>query len=401
MIYAVDSIMGSGKTQAMIGKIVRDEDANKKWLYVTPYLDEVERIIKSCECKQFVQPQGFCTKMDDFRNLIMGGHNIATTHALFSKIDRKMMDEIASRGYTLVIDEVLEEITQIPVSAADDTILRSGILKEGADGSAMWTMKEYQGVFCKYKASADAGRLYLTDTNVYLAIFPYSFLKRFRDVYILTYMFDAQIMKAMLDLNHLPYEKLSAKRCGEDFELVPYSDAYDNEWYKTRLNILEHRKLNQIGDGYWDLSSSWYKRNAHTGALDMLSRNCYNFFRNIAQAKSDACMWTTFKPFVDEIGRKGFKKGFLPQNARATNRYADRTAVAYTVNQFMLTPAKMLLQNHGVNVDENAYALSNMLQFIWRSNIRQGGEIDVYVPSSRMRELLKDFSDGKKINMQA
>ena len=42
-------------------------------------------------------------------------------------------------------------------------------------------------------------------------------------------------------------------------------------------------------------------------------------------------------------------------------------------------------------MDENAYTLSNMIQFIWRPNIRQGGEVDVYVPSSRMRELLLDF----------
>ena len=46
---------------------------------------------------------------------------------------------------------------------------------------------------------------------------------------------------------------------------------------------------------------------------------------------------------------------------------------------------------HNVELDEDAYALSEMLQLIWRSRIRKGESINVYIPSRRMRELFEDW----------
>ena len=43
------------------------------------------------------------------------------------------------------------------------------------------------------------------------------------------------------------------------------------------------------------------------------------------------------------------------------------------------------------------FALSEMLQWIWRSRIRQGESINIYVPSKRMRNLLLDWLNGKEI----
>ena len=44
----------------------------------------------------------------------------------------------------------------------------------------------------------------------------------------------------------------------------------------------------------------------------------------------------------------------------------------------------------GVEVKQDGYALSEMLQWIWRSAIRtEDGEIWVYIPSRRMRSLFK------------
>lgn len=40
-----------------------------------------------------------------------------------------------------------------------------------------------------------------------------------------------------------------------------------------------------------------------------------------------------------------------------------------------------------------------MVQFIWRSRIREGKEISLYIPSKRMRELLKEWlNDEYEIN---
>ena len=55
---------------------------------------------------------------------------------------------------------------------------------------------------------------------------------------------------------------------------------------------------------------------------------------------------------------------------------------------------KLYLTDRGVKVDEDAYALSYMVQWIWRSAIRDGEEIWIYIPSKRMRTLLINWMDS-------
>ena len=57
-INIVDAICGSGKTSAAINYINQSADETK-FLYITPYLTEVDRIIKSCPQKHFKQPEAF------------------------------------------------------------------------------------------------------------------------------------------------------------------------------------------------------------------------------------------------------------------------------------------------------------------------------------------------------
>ena len=79
---------------------------------------------------------------------------------------------------------------------------------------------------------------------------------------------------------------------------------------------------------------------------------------------------------------------------RATNKYRMRTAVAYPINIFPHVSVKAFFAARGITVDDDKYALSEMLQFIWRSAVRDGKPVDVYVPSSRMRGLLKEYLEG-------
>ena len=73
---------------------------------------------------------------------------------------------------------------------------------------------------------------------------------------------------------------------------------------------------------------------------------------------------------------------------RASNEYRERTAVAYLVNKYFNPFIKNFFTSNGIKVDEDGYAISEMLQFLWRSGIRDGKRITVYIPSSRMRNLL-------------
>ena len=45
--------------------------------------------------------------------------------------------------------------------------------------------------------------------------------------------------------------------------------------------------------------------------------------------------------------------------------------------------------------DKDLWALSNMIQFVFRSRLRKVEPINLYVPSSRMREVFKRWLEGE------
>ena len=92
-------------------------------------------------------------------------------------------------------------------------------------------------------------------------------------------------------------------------------------------------------------------------------------------------MWTTYDETVSLIKGNGFRKGFISLNETNTS---TSIYLAFICNLFYPSCEKQ-------SISENGYALSEMLQFIWRSAIRDGKEIWVYIPSIRMRNLLKQW----------
>ena len=108
-------------------------------------------------------------------------------------------------------------------------------------------------------------------------------------------------------------------------------------------------------------------------------------------------MWTTFKEFENTLLPKGLSNSFVAVNSRATNQYQDKSVCIYLANRFMKPVTKKFFSKHDVQVDEDKFALSELLQWLFRSRIRNGQPINVYIPSKRMRTLLIDYlEEGKR-----
>ena len=60
---------------------------------------------------------------------------------------------------------------------------------------------------------------------------------------------------------------------------------------------------------------------------------------------------------------------------------------------------KKFITHYDINFDEDLFALSALLQWIWRSQIRDGKPIQIYIPSERMRGLLKGWI-GESVNLE-
>ena len=52
---------------------------------------------------------------------------------------------------------------------------------------------------------------------------------------------------------------------------------------------------------------------------------------------------------------------------------------------------KQFFIDKGVSVDEDTWALSELIQWVFRSAIRENNNINIYIPSERMRNLFIEW----------
>ncbi len=424
MVKVCDAIMGTGKSQSAITYI--NEHQDKKFIYITPYLSEAARIKRDCPRLRFIEPsqklpQYNYKKTAHTAALIEDGRNVTTTHQAFKAYSPELLENIKRQGYTLIIDENIDvlETLEFDEFKADDLQLAvdagyviedrgtyklsNNAYQEGALSEMFKLLKRRNLVKVECddyplrepKESKDSQES--EPQCLFYWTLPPEFITSFESVFILTYMFEGQSLHHMMEINHIPFEYIGVARdegtaTGFRFARYPgYTPCYVSE-LKEKIHIIENSRVNNVGNDYYALSMNKFSKNG--ADIKQLKRNISNCFKNIwrkTPAKKRLC--GAYKNEFDKIKGKGYTKALLPFNVRATNEYRDRTHLAYTVNIFMNTNEKIFYRKRGIEVDEDMYALSIMVQWIWRSAIRDGKDIYVYIPSSRMRALLKDWID--------
>ena len=90
-----------------------NQEPQRRFIYVTPYLTEVKRIQESTNFDMYQPLHGSSGKMNDLHKLLARGVNIVTTHALFREIDYTGIRLLRNSGYTLILDEALDVIEPI------------------------------------------------------------------------------------------------------------------------------------------------------------------------------------------------------------------------------------------------------------------------------------------------
>lgn len=396
-VKVVDSIMGSGKSQAIINHINKSS-TGEKFLVITPFLDEVERYREFCPKKNFKTPFfSGKSKLDDLRKLIEQGENIVSTHALFQKFDKSLISLCKNQNYTLILDEVAEIISEYPISRSDiDLLLEKYAYIQEESGRIFWRPEysDYHGLFDPEKKICEYGGLAAYNNNLVVWLFPAEAFMAFHDIYVLTYQFNLQLQRYYYDYYGISYTYMGVEGDKlENYHLIPIEKKSDKCEYefKKLIHVSDIPSLNKIGEDKHALSKAWFERNKNTSEMDQLKNNIFNYFRNVCHSASSNNLWTTFKKYQSSLKGKGYTKSFVPLNSRATNQYRNRTVIVYPVNRYLNPYVKNFFSTNGIKIDEDGYALSEMLQFIWRSAIREGKEIYIYVPSSRMRKLLKDW----------
>lgn len=386
-VTVVDSIMGSGKTTWAIKKMQEDKDHN--FVYITPYLDEVQRIKTNVKNRQFYEPMHLGVgKQANFHKLLSQEKDIASTHALFRLSDSTTKELIRTGNYILILDEVMDVVEKMDITPKDVQMLLENTIELNDKGFIVWKDKEYTGRFSEFRTAVEEGNVILVNDTVLIWNFPVSVFESFKEIYILTYLFDAQIQRYYYDMFNVKYDYKSTN--GD--VLMDYTNSRD---FRGKMNIIDNSKINSIGDNDYTLSSTWYDKEENKELIMKMKRNLHNYFNNVMKSGAKYNMWTCFKRNKVTLRGKGYLKGFVSVNARATNEFREKNTLAYCVNLFLNPLIKNYFIQYGIRVEEDKYALSELLQWTWRSAIRDGEDITIYIPSKRMRDLLVNWAEGK------
>lgn len=398
--------MGTGKTEAAITYM--NEHKEKKFIYITPYLAESNRIKEGCPELHFVEPSNKLSeyhfrKTEHTAALISEGCNITTTHAAFRNYNRDTLAMIRELGYTLIIDESLDILIESQMKTNDvGGLVATGFLE--SDGTTYRaTDKLYDsGKFEDEMKMFRSRDILCVDgqkgQKLYYWALTQELLTSFDEVFVLTYLFTGQALCYFMKIYKIPYTYIGVSlkdgvyRFSDNTDYVPEYTKH----IKDLIHIVESPKLNRIGDPPHALSMNWYQRRkaGEDGELKTVKDHIFNCYNNIWRGcKADERMWGTYKSACSKVKGRGYTKSYVVFNERATNSYINKRYLAYAVNLFMNVAERRVYEKFGVEVDQDMYALSTMLQWIWRSAIRRGEEIWLYVPSRRMRTLLKDWME--------
>ena len=397
-IYVIDEMMGRGKTTAAI-RMVSESDSTHPYLFIVPYLTEIERIKHQVVGRTFIDPDQYGGKLNNIKPLFKERCDIVSTHALFQSFDHEIIELIQSNGYILIMDEVANVASQIDITQQDSTNILEKYAHVDSEQRLVWDDRDYDGRLSIYRDIMDTKNAYMYNGSYWVSMMTIDLFLAFEDIYILTYMFEHQIHRCYFDLFGVKYQYKYV--VGDSYDTYRFSDVpglLKSVDLRGLIRIEYNEKLNEIGSDYYDLSKQWYRNNSYSPKMTRLGNNVLNFFRNYARTPGKKNLWTTFGEdsvtkidYFKLLAGGGFARSGIPCNAKGTNDYRDRTSLAYLINRFPNTNLYNFLSARGIELNRDAFALSEMIQWIWRSAIRDGEDVYLYMPSYRMRTLLENW----------
>ena len=406
MIKVIDAICGAGKSTYIIDKM-RDEP-DRKYLYITPFLTEVEeRIPNELPELNFKTPKHLGKgKLSNFKDLVERDENIASTHSLFSMFTPEIVDLIVKHKYCLIIDEAIDCFGLLPDSfkPSDTMALIKGDfvnVDESNRNRLVWNEDKYpehDGRYSEIRNMCNLEMMYCYVDTFLMWEYPPKLLKGLDDIYVLTYLFDGSDMRCWLELNNIDYDYVDNQSIG----LRPEEDIKNT--VKDNLTILCNRTLENTRQQNNTLSKSWFEK-ANAESI----KKYKSILRSTVvtnKAKKGDVFWTTYKSYANKLAGDGYRFGvkdcdnkkegraFLPCNIRATNDFKDYWLCMYAMNRFKNPVEVNYMKANGVRVEEDIYVLSEMIQFIFRGCIREGKPMKLLILSDRMRRILEEWLNG-------
>ncbi|WP_170603141.1 MULTISPECIES: hypothetical protein [unclassified Ruegeria] len=414
------------------------------------------------------------SKSDHCEKLIRAGKSIACTHALFYRLgtlatqntgvarctefdsDGKPTIEVDHllSGYNLIIDEVVNpfEVDQTVRKVDFDTAyLGLGMAKEEPDGrivpTEMWDELYRKGNKTFDRSlydKAKSGALYRISEKLFVLAIPKELLLKPKSVTIYTYLSEGSVLlqylqklqkehpgSFTLDVQRLDKEVEAAWRedVANALTVLPIPELKNQKWtHCAQLKTIKtHPQCSSIGHKLRKFKArELYGVDPKTVMLTCARRLWHD--AETGQKPKAGRLATHTRLFGRALKEEVYNKdtevfdtvwttdgvSFVPNTTRGTNDHIGCTTAVYLYDQ---NPNPQLLTFLGMkrNSDEarrfsDAYALTELVQWLFRSAIRVGGlngtghaftqrrRVTLYMPSQRMRNLLLNWLLSGQVN---
>lgn len=402
----LDAPPGSGKTTAIINEINKTlvyPEYNKRFLVVTPYLTEVERICTNTPC---IEPVG--KKREEIKGLLSNGENVCCTHALFNLFDNEILNVIREGDYqyTLFIDEDItlmsnivgghtlynkgyDGLIEVFGTKDIDLAIDCGLLIEDKDTHQLtWNNRHTynnndsnKGIYDRLKNRLLLFDLYKCCSGV-VQVLKKEVWQVFSSVTFCSYRMRYSLLHAYCELMGIKaiYKHLEGDTISNGYlDLKPPQDCL------RRIKTFTTKNNSIIA--YSTFSKTWYMNNIRkekTKYGKALIAAWRSFKENDVPKDTGKkrYFWTCYKGFENSLrdSKSLSERKWVPCNLKATNDYSEYQIVGYFINRFTNVNLKAFLKAKGIELDEEELALSEFIQFLWRSNIRvKDSKTNIYV----------------------
>lgn len=405
-VTVIDRPCGSGKTTSILKGLSRD----RQYLVIVPLLSEVERFLKYASVP-FVTPgvgEGFSTKTDALRSLLEEGKNVVATHALFS-IAGELAGKGYLNGYDVIIDEVMDVVGQVDGVTSKSWqrfYVDTGYVEVDEVGKVTPTAKwdeEVEEVSDTLNTRlyhlARSNALYVVDGTFFLWCLPPELVTSGRTITIYSYLARGALMLAYL------------RRLDVEFDHVRDIAAERQFRSKARklITIKTIRSLEAMSFSYTKQTS---KKENKTERAKKVAKALMNIRqRELAVVPLDSVMITCAKEnWYDRPGSEKSKAGpyaagsrmfnkvnWVANTTRGTNKFIHCRTAFYLWDQHLNPYVRRWIGLGDDRLADDQYAITELVQWLYRTGVRRGEPVTIYMPSMRMRGLLTSWLDGEDL----
>ena len=405
LITIVDYPCGLGKTNTLLS--ILKEKSELKVLVVVQTLSESDRIVSSLPEGRIYAPEkqgpNYSSKTAQLEQLVHQGVSIVITHSLYEKAGKIAIDG-GFGGYHVIIDEVPNAVSVIN-SRLDYVSFKEFYLDRGyfsieKDGLVLATPEGAKEEL-RLKDALDEAlikkiksrMIYYDGKKNFIEVIPTALFTHTEKLIVLTFLSEGALFLRFLLKCEIEYEVLKSTNANKEFKQL----ALDN------LTLHSIAALKTISFGYkrqteYSKSSKEVKkiRNAlkNIRQRDLCGLDLNSLIITCAKKNWYHCVKNNYnekKPGIFSTDSRMFKgANWIPNTTRGTNNYSHCSHAIYLYEQ-NVNPILLNWLNANNKQFKTEFALTEMIQWIWRTRIRNGEPVDVYMPSGRMREILDQW----------